>query len=77
MAGNFVPMGFNKKLFDKGLVVYLIMLSIFQLHSFNDFFDKYECAEMVNDETTVVVKLKTIVFWAVHTNKPSTYQSCQ
>jgi hypothetical protein len=37
MAGRFVPMGLNKKLFDKGLVVYLIMLSIFKLHSFNDF----------------------------------------
>jgi len=32
-----MPMGLNKKLFDKDLVVYLTMQSIFQLHSFNDF----------------------------------------
>lgn len=37
MAGGFVPMCLNKKLFDKDAVVYLTMLSIFQLHSFNDF----------------------------------------
>jgi len=37
MAEGFVPMGLNKKLFDRDLVVYLTKLSIFQLYSFNDF----------------------------------------
>ena len=32
-----MPMGLNKKLFHKDSVVYLTMLSIFQLNSFNDF----------------------------------------
>ena len=36
MAEDFVPMGLNKKLFNRDLVVYLTNLSIFQLHSFND-----------------------------------------